>query len=179
MLLRKPVYNWYAIYTKANSEKKLYADLKEMNIECYLPLRKVLKQWSDRKKWVEEPFFKGYIFAKVSYKEFFTVLNTQGAVKYVSFGGKAEPIPEVQINNVRTLIRQTEEEVTLTYNNIRKGQKAEVIYGALKGVQGEIVEIHGQEKILIRLETMNCSLFAKISKEEVRIIKEDQLVFQN
>ncbi|MBN1819070.1 MAG: UpxY family transcription antiterminator, partial [Prolixibacteraceae bacterium] len=169
---------WFAIYTKANSEKKLIASLQEKNIECYLPLQKVLKYWSDRKKWIQEPLFKSYIFAKVSYKEFFTVLNTPGVVCYVSFGGKAQPIPEYQINNIKTLVQQTEEEITLSYRNIKKGQKAEVIYGSLKGVKGEIVEIHGQDRILIRIESMNCSLSAKISKDEVRIINEEEYILE-
>lgn len=174
MLRNKPVYQWYAIYTKANGEKKLYSSLQEKNIECYLPLRKVLRYWSDRKKWIEEPLFRSYIFAKVSIKEFFDILNTPGAVCYVSFGGKAQPIPEIQINNIKTMVQQTEEEITLTYKNVKKGQKAKVIYGALKGVTGEIIEVHGQSRILIRLASMNCSISAKISVEEIIIINEEE-----
>ncbi|NQU85765.1 MAG: UpxY family transcription antiterminator, partial [Mariniphaga sp.] len=145
----------------------------------YLPLQKVLKYWSDRKKWIEEPLFKGYIFAKVSYKEFFNILNTPGAVCYVSFGGKAQAIPEIQINNIKTMVHQSEEEITLSFKNIKKGQKAEVMFGALKGVKGEILEIHGQNRILIRIQSMNCSLHAKISTEEVRIIEEEEYALQN
>lgn len=178
MLIRKPIYQWYAIYTKANGEKRLFSSLREMEIECYLPLKKVLRYWSDRKKWIEEPLFRGYIFAKVSYKEFFKVLNAPGVVCYVSFGGKAQPIPEVQINNIRTMVEQTEQEVTLTYKNIKRGQMADVIYGPLKGVQGEVVEIYGQERILIRLESLNCSLYANISKEEISVASEKKSILQ-
>lgn len=177
MLRKKPVYQWYAIYTKANGEKKLYSSLQEKNIECYLPLRKALKYWSDRKKWIEEPLFRGYIFAKVSYREFFDLLNTPGAVCYVSFGGKAQSIPEIQINNIKTMVQQTEE-ITLTYKNVKKGQKAEVIYGSLKGVTGEIIEVHGQNRILIRVASMNCSISAKISMDEVRIINEKEFALK-
>jgi transcriptional antiterminator RfaH len=177
MLIKKPNYEWYAIYTKANGEKKLFSSLREKQIECYLPLRKVLRYWSDRKKWIEEPLFRGYIFAKVSYMEFFNVINTPGAVCYVSFGGKAQPIPEIQINNIKTMVEQTDQELTLTYKNIKRGQQAEVIYGPLKGVQGEIVEIFGQERILIRIESLNCSLHANISKEEINILNETGYLF--
>ncbi|MBN2773089.1 MAG: hypothetical protein JXR31_02480, partial [Prolixibacteraceae bacterium] len=79
---------------------------------------------------------------------------------------------------IKTLVQQTEEEITLSYRNIKKGQKAEVIYGSLKGVKGEIVEIHGQDRILIRIESMNCSLSAKISKDEVRIINEEEYILE-
>jgi transcriptional antiterminator RfaH len=172
MYLEKANYQWYAIYTKANGEKKLLTNLLGKNIECYLPLKKTLKIWSDRKKWVEEPLFRCYIFVKVSYKEFFTVLNTLGAVCYVSFGGKAQPIPEAQITNIQTFLSQCDHEVTLTYERIQKGVTVEVLYGSLKGVKGEVINIYGQSRLVMRIDSMNCSLYANISKEEVKILEE-------
>lgn len=172
MTLEKPVYQWYAIYTRANAEKTLFDSLQEKNIECYLPTRKVMKVWSDRKKWVEEPLFRCYLFVKVSYKEFFTALNTPGVVCYVSFGGKAQAIPEAHINNVRTFMAQTDHDVTLSYERIQKGVNVEVLFGSLKGIVGEVVNIFGQNRLVIRIDSMSCSLHANISKEEVKVIED-------
>ncbi len=172
MYLEKANYQWYAIYTRANGEKKLLSNLTERNIECYLPLKKTLKCWSDRKKWVEEPLFRCYIFVKVSYKEFFTALNTPGVVCYVTFGGKAQPIPEAQISNIKTFLAQSDHEVTLTYERIQKGVTVEVLQGSLKGVKGEVINICGQSRIVMRIDSMNCSLYANISKDEVKILGE-------
>lgn len=172
MPLEKTNYQWYAIYTRANAEKKLFESLLEKKIECYLPMRKVLKFWSDRKKWVEEPLFKCYIFVRVSYKEFFTALNTAGAVCYVSFGGKAQAIPETQIKNIQLFLEQTDHEITLTYEKIHRGTNVEVLYGSLKGIRGEVVNICGQSRLLIRIDSMNCSLYANIAKDEVKMIDE-------
>ncbi|MFY9151336.1 MAG: UpxY family transcription antiterminator, partial [Prolixibacteraceae bacterium] len=121
MTLEKANYQWYAIYTRANSEKKLFGNLQEKNIECYLPMKKVMKVWSDRKKWVEEALFKSYIFVKVSHKEFFDVLSVTGAVCYISFGGRAQSIPEMQINNIKTFLAQSEHEITVSHERIQKG----------------------------------------------------------
>lgn len=172
MYLEKANCQWYAIYTRANGEKKLLANLEERKIECYLPLKKTLKIWSDRKKWVEEPLFRCYIFVKVSYKDYFTALNTPGAVSYISFGGKAQPIPEAQILNIKTFLAQSDHEVTLTYERIQKGVTVEVLYGTLKGVKGEVISICGQSRLVMRIDSMNCSLYANISKEEVKILEE-------
>lgn len=172
MILEKDNYRWYAIYTRANGEKKLFENLREKNIECYLPLRKVLKYWSDRKKWVEEPLFKGYIFVKVSYIEFFKALNTPGAVCYVSFGGLAQSIPESQISDVRAFLSQNEREVTLSYERIQKGFNVEVLHGTFKGIKGEVINILGQTRLVIRIDSMNCSLQVNISREEVRVLDE-------
>jgi transcription antitermination factor NusG len=172
MILEKQNYQWYAIYTRANGEKKLFDYLQEKSIECYLPMRKVLKVWSDRKKWVEEPLFRCYIFVKVSYKEFFTALNTPGAVCYISFGGRAQSIPEVQINNVRSFLAQSDHEVTLSYERIQKGVNVEVLHGTLKGITGEVINIYGQTRLVIRIDSMNCSLQVNISREEVKLLED-------
>jgi len=58
--------NWYALYTKPRHELKAKSQLSSVSIEYYLPTITVTKQWSDRKKKIEEPVFKGYIFIKVN-----------------------------------------------------------------------------------------------------------------
>ncbi len=176
MILGKQSCQWYAIYTRANNEKKLFDNLQEKNVECYLPMRKVLKIWSDRKKWVEEPLFKSYIFVKVSYKDFFSALNTTGAVCYVSFGGRAQSIPEAQIDIIKSFLSQNDHEVTLTYERIQKGVAVEVLHGSLKGIKGEVSNILGQTRLLIRIDSMNCSLYANISREEVKLLEENPII---
>jgi transcriptional antiterminator RfaH len=174
MMLEQSNYQWYAVYVRANSERKLFDNLKEKNIECYLPMRKVLKYWSDRKKWVEEPLFKCYIFVKVSYKEFFTVLNTPGAVCYISFGGRAQSIPENQITNIKTFLAQKEHEITVSHERIQRGVLVEVLHGSFKGIKGEVINILGQSRLLVRIDSMNCSLYANIERDEVMLLEEKQ-----
>ena len=113
---------------------------------------------------------------KVSYREFFSVLNTPGAVCYISFGGRAQSIPETQISNIRNFLYQCDHEVTLTYEHVQKGAVVEVIHGSLKGVKGEVANIYGQMRLLIRIDSMNCSLYANISREEVKLLEEDAVL---
>lgn len=174
MKLGKPSYVWYAVYTRVNKEKKILSTLEELNVECYLPLTKTLKQWSDRKKWIEEPLFSCYVFVRVSNIEFFKVLHTSGVVNYVSFGGKAQSIPDKQLEGIRTFVEQDKTEVTITKESIEPGTKAEVLYGPLKGVQGEIVKFNGKFRILIRIPMMGYCLHANISKDEIRILNEQK-----
>jgi len=175
MRMEKAKYQWFAVYVKANSEKKLFDNLQEKNIECYLPIRKVLKYWSDRKKWVEEPLFKGYIFVKVSSKEFFTALNTTGAICYISFGGRAQSIPENQIANIKTFLAQSVHEITVSHERIQQGVSVEVLHGSFKGIKGEVINILGQSRLLVRIDSLNCSLYANIERDEVKLLEEKQL----
>ena len=53
--VRKNGYHWYAIYTRSRSEKAVNTELSLTGIESYLPLKKTIRIWSDRKKMVEVP----------------------------------------------------------------------------------------------------------------------------
>lgn len=170
-MLQKPIYHWYAVYTRPNNEKKIVSELMENNIESYLPLKRSLRQWSDRKKWIEEPLFRCYIFVRVSHIEFFNVLNIPGVVKYVSFGGQAQSIPDYQIDYIKNIVQQNEKEIEVSYKNIRKGSECEVLIGPLKGIRGEVVRISGQSRLLIRLASMGVSLQVNISRDEIKLLK--------
>ena len=91
-------FHWYAVYTKPRNEKKLAERLNGKGIEAYLPMRRTLKQWSDRKKMVDEPLISSYVFVNVLQEHYFEVLNTPGAVKYIWFCGSLFK-PSSQIEN--------------------------------------------------------------------------------
>ena len=99
---------WYALYTKSRTEKKTGQELVSKGIETFLPLEKILKEWSDRKKWVEEPLFRSYIFVHINKAEHFKVLNASGIVRFITFEGKAVPIPDLQIEAIKQFINLEE-----------------------------------------------------------------------
>ena len=53
---------WFAIYVKSRNEKKVSKTLNDIGIESFLPLITKIKQWSDRRKKVDEPLFNSYLF---------------------------------------------------------------------------------------------------------------------
>ncbi len=174
MILKQGIYHWYAIYTRINREKKVAGFLEENAIEHYLPLKKTLRQWSDRKKWVKEPLFRSYLFVKVSHREFFNVLNTPGVVRYICFGEVPQSIPEQQIENIRIFVEQQKKEIVVTQEKITRGLKARVLCGPLKDAEGEVVEILGQSRLMVRIESLGYSLHANIAREELNIIPQPE-----
>ena len=59
------VKRWHVIYTKSKWEKKVEGLLLKANIESWCPVQKKERQWSDRKKIIEEPLFRSYVFVKI------------------------------------------------------------------------------------------------------------------
>lgn len=164
-------YQWFALYTKSRFEKKVYASLQAKGIECYLPLLEEKRKWSDRIKTIEEPLLRGYIFVKVSNREYFSALNTTGAVSYVSFGGKAAPIPEKQIDDLKIFLQGYNREIDVTYDNLKAGEKVIVINGPMKGVVGEIVEFRGKSRIALRFKNLGYCILTNIAAKDVETFK--------
>jgi transcriptional antiterminator RfaH len=163
-------YCWYAVYTNPRAEKKINERLLKKNIEAYLPLQKKLSQWKDRKRWIEEPLIRSYIFVKVSEKEYYDVLNTLGIVRYVTFSGKAAPIPEWQILAMKQLL-ESGQDYEITTESFQKGDYVEVVSGALTGMQGELISFKGERKVLIRIDHINHCLIVNVPLLQLKPVK--------
>lgn len=159
---------WHAVYTKSRAEKKVKLELDFQEIESYLPLQRKLRQWSDRKKWVETPLISGYIFVKINRSEYDKVLKTPGAVSYVRFEGVAAIIPEQQIESIKMLLRDSNIEVTVSRENIHKGDKIEVIGGPLMGLKGILITIKGKKRVAVLLDQLNVSLTVDLPMNEIQ-----------
>jgi transcription antitermination factor NusG len=158
---------WYAVYTKSRNEKKAFTALNSAGIEVFLPLIRILKKWSDRKKWVEEPLFRSYLFVYISNKEYYKVLNTFGVVRYITFEGKAVPVPPQQILAIKQYIN-TEEDHQVNSDQLVVGKPVEIFRGALKGLTGNLVEFRGKQKVRIEIESIGHSIILTIPKSYLK-----------
>jgi transcription antitermination factor NusG len=160
---------WYAVYVKSRAEKKVAAELSMMGIEHYLPLQKVLKQWSDRKKWVEEPLFKSYLFVRIFMDEYSKVLNIFGIVKFITFDGKAVPVPDQQIEAIKFYLDE-KDPIDINNQTWNEGQRVEVIAGSLTGLEGKLVEVKGKSIVSLEIETVGSTLLIRIPRNKLRVI---------
>ncbi len=164
--------NWYVFYTKSRFEKKIDNALIEQGIESFLPLITVVRKWSDRKKKVEEPLFKSYIFARADEKERLAVLQTQGVVKCIMFNGRVAIIPEFQIEGIKRLLEH-KAELLLVGECFNRGDKIKVVTGPLEGMEG-IVEMNSDGNwVVFNIESIGKSIRAKLSAAEVIKILRD------
>ncbi len=161
---------WQVVYTRSRAEKKVLAELKYKNIECFLPLQKKLRQWKDRKKWVETPLISGYCFVHISRAEYDEVLNTDNVVCYITFEGKAAIVPDSQINSLKQLIDQNDFEISVSQENFNTGKKVEVIEGPLIGLRGELVQTRGKNKFILRLIQINNTFTVEISASKLSLL---------
>ena len=85
---------WYAVYVRSRHEKKVHQLLLEKGVESSLPLIKITRKWSDRKKKVEIPLFRGYVFVRIDVGiDKLNILQTDGVVKFIGILNKPSKIP--------------------------------------------------------------------------------------
>jgi len=156
---------WYAVYTRSRAEKKVLAELEAKNIECFLPLQKQLRQWKDRKKWVEVPLIPGYCFVHITRKDYDRVLQINHVVSYIIFEGKAAVVPDNQIAYLRLVLNQSDFEVEVSFENFTPGEEVEIIQTPLMGLRGELVNVHGKSRFIVRLNSINTVFMLDVPAE--------------
>jgi transcriptional antiterminator RfaH len=156
------IYKWYPVYTYPRAEKKACQALIDKGIEAYLPLHRQLKQWSDRKKWVEEPFIKSYLFLRIKEHEQTEVLMTKGVARFIYFSGKIASMPDRQIQDLKLLMASSLE-LEITEDDLQPGEKIIIKAGALKGLTGEIISYRSQKQLALRLENLGYSIIVHVA----------------
>jgi len=158
---------WYAIHTRARHEKMVTTRLQEQGITTFLPTTTEVRRWSDRRKLVEFPLFSCYAFVNVPWLSEVRekVERTNGVLGFVGVGGSANPIPDVEIENIRTLLR------TLlpytAYPFLKIGQRVRVRGGPLDGVEGILVARNKSNTLVISVEPIQRSLAIQIDDYSV------------
>ena len=140
--------SWYAIYVRSRHEKSVHAELQQKGIESSLPLTIVTRQWSDRRKKVEVPLFRGYVFVKIDIKnEKLPVLTTTGVVKFVTFNNVTVPIPEDQMYWLQQMIAS---DLLLSQEqDFPVGTEIDVMFGPLKGLRGRVKQKNSETRLVV------------------------------
>ena len=171
-LEKKNEKQWFALYTKSRAEKKVEIELAAKGYEVYLPLEKRLRQWSDRKKWVYVPLIRSYIFIKTEYKHLENAFYTPGVFTIVKFEGYPAPIPEKQIDLIKSLLA-SEEKYELTAQQFAIGEKVKVTKGHLKNFSGELIQHLNKYKVLVRLDIVQQNLLIHVNPSYLEKVQQE------
>ena len=166
---------WHALYVRSRSEKKVLSQLEEQGFVAYLPLVTEVKNWSDRKKKIEEPLFKSYVFVFSNDKDYIPILNLYGVVKFVSFERKAVIVPENQILAIKKFVsdyEKGEEFKMLNNEDLKVGQKVRIINGPMKGLTGRLETIRNKRHLIVYIDVVGQSIPVHIPRAKVEPCEE-------
>jgi transcription antitermination factor NusG len=160
--------NWFALYTKPRWEKKVAKNLADKGINVYCPLNKVVRQWSDRKKTVHEPLFKGYVFVQISGNETTHVKQTDGVVNFVYWNKKPAIVRQEEIEIIQRFLSEFSE-IEVEDLGLDVNKRVLIKKGVLVNYQGIILEMYGN-KAKVMIESMGVRLSATIDKMNLKVI---------
>jgi len=154
--------NWYVLYTSARAEKQVQDRLTHLDIECWLPLHRTPRVWSDRVKIVDVPLFRSYIFVKCQEVVLHSLTRVLGVVRVVTYDGKPAMIRQSELTAVRDFLEQAANRKLLI------GDEVEILAGAMKHVSGKVTKLK-KNYLVLYLEQLGALVSVNI--EDVAPLK--------
>lgn len=144
---------WYVFYTKSRQEKKVRDLLLKGGFEVFLPMQKVMRQWSDRRKKVDVPLFNSYIFVKDQEFRITDILQTPGVAWNIRHNGKPAILRQEEFELINRFITTGYFlESTGEVDSFKVGDRAKIVDGPLAGVTGMLTGHDKNQRFNILLE---------------------------
>jgi transcription termination/antitermination protein NusG len=163
-----PQDQWYAVHTRCNAERRVAMSLAEKQVEHYLPVFSEVHKWKDRNKSVDVPIFSGYLFARFvdTPAERLRVLLTSGVLRVLGSEVRAEPVPDSQIEAIRRMLAGSGGQC-FREPWLRTGKRVRVRRGPLKDVEGFLVRVKSQARLIISVDLLAQSVATEVDVNDV------------
>ncbi len=157
---------WFAVRVRSNHERIAEQHLQDRGYQRFAPSYKVERQWSDRKKEVDQFLFPGYVFCRLDPYDRLPVLSVPGVVGLVGFGKTPAQIPDEEIRRIERLVESGL--VTRPWPFLEVGQTVLIEHGPLAGVEGILAEEKGQYRLVVSVNLLKRSVAAEVDRNWIR-----------
>lgn len=140
---------WYIAIVNNRSEKSTAEKLSKLGVENYLPTQEELHLWKNGKRAkVTRVVIPAIIFVKCTEKErreivtlpyIFRFMTNKAATSVNSLNKPLATVSDDEISRLKFMLGASDSPVSFT-DRFVKGQKVEVLRGALKGLIGEVLQ---------------------------------------
>jgi transcription antitermination factor NusG len=115
---------------------------------------------------VELPLFPGYVFCRLDPRFRLPLLVTPGVFHLVGIGKAAAPIDDEEIAAIQRIVRSGSGAESWPYLAI--GQRVCIEYGPLAGLEGFLVEIRKQQRVVVSVTLLRRSVAVEVERDWVR-----------
>ena len=140
----------------------------EKGIDHYCPLNKVVRQWSDRKKTVLEPVFKGYVFVKTAEEKKWDLRKIPGILNFVYWLGKPAHIREEEIITIKKFLNEFSN-VVVEKKSLVVNTPVRITQGVLMNYEGMVIEVFGNRAV-VKIDSLDMQLSAHFDKKNLEAI---------
>lgn len=148
--------DWKILYVNSRAEKKVTERLTAKGFEAYCPMRTTIRQWTDRKKKIQEPYFPSYVFVRYDAADQLAVLQTKGVVMLVNYTHRPAVISE---SGMQTLIRFFEDHTDseIIFTSYEYGQRPLFETGEIQEEEGILFQ-KSEDKEILYIEELGMAM---------------------
>jgi transcription elongation factor/antiterminator RfaH len=151
---------WYALQCWMRKEGLVATQLEGQGFECFLPKYKSIREWSDRKKEVEQPLFPGYLFCRFDYSQRRPVVVTPGVLQVVGCGRTPMPIEDREIEAIQIAVASGIPSQPWPYLEV--GERVRIHTGKLSGLEGILVNFKGNHRVVLSVSLLQRSVALEV-----------------
>lgn len=151
---------WFAIQVRTCAEKTASTVLQYKGYECFLPLSKSRRRWSDRVKELEVPLFPGYLFCRFDPCNRLPVLITPGVLQIVGIGKTPMPVEDDQVAAIQRV--GTAGLPVQPWPFLEVGNIARIERGPLCGLTGIVINYKSELKVILSVTLLRRSVAVEV-----------------
>lgn len=159
---------WVVLRVRSRHENTVENFLQQKAIHSFVPKYNVVRCRADRKVVVQLPLFPGYVFVQPRIDQYEKIRYIPGSCGLVFCGREPAIMPEEDLEAVKILVRSG---VALAANpRLFFGQRVQVIRGPFMGIQGELIHLKNQQRVVINAQLLCRSVSVEVDLDAIEIL---------
>src|ERR1700730_10788022 len=163
--------SWYALQVRSRKDGYVASQISGQGYECLLPTYKSVRKWSDRVKEAERPLFPGYLFCRFDFQNRRPVITTPGVLQIVGYGRTAVSISDEEIQSLQLAVSSGMPKQPWPYLEV--GQRVRVNYGTLSGLEGILVNVKGNHRVVLSVTLLQRSVAMEAESSWLSVVNEE------
>ena len=158
---------WFVAIVNNNTELSSARKLENLGFETFVPQQEIISDFNGKRRKQKKVVISMLLFVYVSERERKQIVNLPFVKRFmINVSGQKDSsgkhplavIPDDQMNQFRTLVENSDEEIIFDSMPRRIGDNVEITEGNLKGLIGSIIELSEEQSFfVIALESLGCA----------------------
>lgn len=157
---------WFAVRVRSNFERTVAFSLEERGYEAFLPTYAGRRRRQGGSQNVHVPLFPGYVFGRFSPAIRLPILAIPGVVHVVSSGRTPIPVDDGEIAAIQAIVASGLRVCPWPF--LAVGDALLIERGPLTGVEGTVIAIRKQYRLVASITLLQRSLSVELEREWVR-----------
>ncbi|NDV64974.1 UpxY family transcription antiterminator [Bacteroides sp. 224] len=164
---------WFAARTRRDQEFAVRDALKKLNVEYFLPTRKIVRELKYRRKMVEVPVIRNVIFVRATKDRACSIANDYGVQLFYMKDLSTHSmlvVPDRQMKDFMFVMDIAPDGVSVETEPFTVGEKVRVVKGDFCGIEGELMSIANKTHVMIRIPQV-MAVTVRVPKRFVEKVK--------